>query len=35
MSKLVVQMQVLGKIGQNFHDVLQQTVSGGGLRSAA
>ncbi|MEF8698261.1 MAG: dynamin family protein [Candidatus Accumulibacter sp. UW20] len=34
-DKLVVQMQVLGKIGQNFHDVLQQTVSGGGLRSAA
>jgi hypothetical protein len=34
-EKLVLQVQALGKIGQSFNDVLGQTVSGEGLRSAA
>jgi hypothetical protein len=34
-EKLVLQLQTLGKIGQGFSDVLRQTVSGEGLRSAA
>ena len=34
-EKLVLQVQALGKIGQSFNDVLRQTVSGEGLRSAA